>query len=96
MNRLEQIRRAHASARPKHDNPAWMHTHNDLTYVLGLLDALQPVVNAASLLESAWNSDEDRESCEDEEQALIDAVHAYRTKLAGIPLRGWSSSDNAA
>jgi hypothetical protein len=41
MSRLEQIRRAHASARPKHDNPAWLHTHQDLTYVLSLVDRLQ-------------------------------------------------------
>lgn len=37
--RLEQIRRSHASARPKHDNPAWVHTHNDLTFVLEQLDS---------------------------------------------------------
>lgn len=37
-DRLEQIRRSHASARPKHDNPAWLHTHNDLTIVLAELD----------------------------------------------------------
>jgi len=37
--RLLQIRRSHASARPNPTaNPAWFHTHNDLTYVLSLLD----------------------------------------------------------
>jgi hypothetical protein len=35
---LDQIRRSHASARPKHDNPAWLHTHSDLTFVLEQLD----------------------------------------------------------
>jgi hypothetical protein len=36
--RLEQIKRAHASARPNViNNPAFFHTHNDLGYVLGLL-----------------------------------------------------------
>ncbi len=36
--KLLQIRRSHASARPTSRNPAWLHTHNDLTYVLSLLD----------------------------------------------------------
>jgi hypothetical protein len=40
QDRIEQIRRSHASARPKHDNPAWLHTHNDLTVVLESRDAL--------------------------------------------------------
>ena len=37
--KLLQIRRSHASARPTSRNPAWLHTHNDLTYVLALLDS---------------------------------------------------------
>lgn len=40
-NRLDQIRRSHASAKPKPENPAWFHTHNDLTFVLEQLDALR-------------------------------------------------------
>ena len=41
MTRMEQLRRAHASARPKSvSNPAWFHTHNDLTYVLERYDTL--------------------------------------------------------
>jgi hypothetical protein len=41
--RLLQIRRSHASARPKHDNPAWLHTHNDLTFVLERYDAMRAI-----------------------------------------------------
>ena len=32
--RIDQIERATSSARPKHDNPSWLNTHNNLTYVL--------------------------------------------------------------
>jgi hypothetical protein len=39
-SRLEQIRLAHASARPTRENPAWVHTHNDLTIVLAEVDRL--------------------------------------------------------
>lgn len=39
--RMEQLRRAHASARPNSiSNPAWAHTHNDLDYVLRRYDTL--------------------------------------------------------
>lgn len=38
--RLDQIRKSHASARPKPDNPAWFHTHNDLTLALAEIDRL--------------------------------------------------------
>jgi hypothetical protein len=42
MSRLEQIKRAHASARPNPvENPAFFHTHNDLTYVLRELERLR-------------------------------------------------------
>ena len=40
-DRLEQIRRSHASAKPTRENPAWMHTHDDLGYVLGRLAKLE-------------------------------------------------------
>jgi hypothetical protein len=36
--RLLQIRRAHASARPSDANPAWKKTHGDLSFVLKHLD----------------------------------------------------------
>ncbi|KNA31025.1 hypothetical protein ADU20_27265 [Burkholderia pseudomallei] len=36
--RVLQIRRAHASARPKAENPAWRNTHIDLGYVLRVLE----------------------------------------------------------
>lgn len=64
---------------------AWLQkTWNELVQARKQIEAMQPVVNAASILETAWSSDdEDREHCEDEEEALIDAVFAYRTKLAG-------------
>jgi len=39
--RVEQIRRAHASARPKHENPAWMNTHIDLGVALRYIDELE-------------------------------------------------------
>jgi hypothetical protein len=36
--RIDQIRRAHASARPTERNPAWLHTSRDLDYVLRVLE----------------------------------------------------------
>ncbi|KVN94994.1 hypothetical protein WJ69_07270 [Burkholderia ubonensis] len=35
---VQQITRAHASARPKRENPSWWHTHHDLDYVLRTLE----------------------------------------------------------
>lgn len=36
--RIEQIRRATASARPTERNPAWLNAHRDLEYVLRTLE----------------------------------------------------------
>jgi hypothetical protein len=40
LARLDQIRRAHKSARPTHENPAWLNTHGDLGFALGFIDSL--------------------------------------------------------
>ncbi len=40
LARLDQIRRSHKSARPTHENPAWMNTHGDLGFALGFIDSL--------------------------------------------------------
>jgi hypothetical protein len=55
MKTLEQVRRSHASARPKHDNPAWLHTHEDLTFVLAQLDYYLNQVQDADLAMSLKN-----------------------------------------
>lgn len=36
--RIDQIARAHASARPSDRNPSWLHTYRDLDYVLRMLE----------------------------------------------------------
>lgn len=38
---MEQIRRAHASARPTRENPAWANSHADLAVALQHIEALQ-------------------------------------------------------
>jgi hypothetical protein len=38
--RLDQIRRAHNSARPTSENPAWMNTHTDCAFLLSFIDRL--------------------------------------------------------
>ena len=40
MDRIEQIRRAHKSARPKKTNPAWVNTHRDLGVALQEIERL--------------------------------------------------------
>lgn len=40
LARLNQIRAALKSARPKPDNPAWLNTHGDLAFALGFIDSL--------------------------------------------------------
>jgi hypothetical protein len=40
LARLDQIRRSHKSARPTHENPAWMNTHADCAFLLGFIDSL--------------------------------------------------------
>lgn len=47
MNPLEQIIRSHASARPTHENPAWLNTHADLSYALELIDTLRNALRSA-------------------------------------------------
>jgi len=38
--RVEQIRKAHASAKPKHTNPSWWNCHNDTTVLLSHIRTL--------------------------------------------------------
>lgn len=45
--RLQQIIRSHASARPTRENPAWAHTHDDLTYTLCEIERLTSELNNA-------------------------------------------------
>ena len=52
-DRVLQIRRSHASARPKRENTAWWHTHNDLTIVLQYVDKLE--AELARLARSGYN-----------------------------------------
>ncbi len=44
-DRIEQIRRAHKSARPKPANPAWCHTHRDCGILLEEIDRLRAFAN---------------------------------------------------
>ncbi len=39
--RIEQIRKSHASARPTSHNPSWLNTHNDLSVALAYIDELE-------------------------------------------------------
>ncbi len=39
--RIEQIRKSHARARPTSQNPAWLNTHNDLSVALAYIDQLE-------------------------------------------------------
>jgi hypothetical protein len=75
---IEQIRRSHASARPKADNPAWMNTHHDLTVVLDSHDKLYRALSNAHyrvryLLQFA---DGDREAVERELKAWDEVLDA--------------------
>ena len=39
--RIDQIRRAHDSAKPTAQNPAWLHSHNDCGVLLARVDNLE-------------------------------------------------------
>lgn len=41
MSDIEQIRRAHASARPNTQNPAWMNCHHDCGVLLAEIERLR-------------------------------------------------------
>ena len=45
MDKIQQIRRAHANARPKSSNPAWCNTHRDLGVVLDHVESLSAEVS---------------------------------------------------
>lgn len=38
--RVGQIRKAHASAKPKHTNPSWLNCHNDMTVLFSHIRTL--------------------------------------------------------
>ena len=44
---IEQIRRAHLSARPKAANPAWMNTHAQIDVLLVEIDSLRATLREA-------------------------------------------------
>lgn len=48
---LGQIRRAHASARPKNDNPAWLNCHHDCAVLLAIIDKLEKRAEKAEVRE---------------------------------------------
>lgn len=56
MNRIEQIRRSHASARPTPENPAWVHTHADLTVALSEIDRLRTALIKAVEGIQVWHN----------------------------------------
>jgi hypothetical protein len=43
---VEQIRRAHASARPVQANPAWMNCHHDCGFLLARIEHLEKALRA--------------------------------------------------
>ena len=45
--RVDQIRRAHASARPKTSNSSWLNTHHDLSVALDYVTALEGALRMA-------------------------------------------------
>lgn len=58
FDQIDQIRRAHASARPKDENPAWKNCHHDCGVLLRAIEELQQAaaVGIASAMPgvSAW------------------------------------------
>jgi hypothetical protein len=66
--RLEQIRRSHKSARPAAHNPAWCHTHADLTIALAeidrLRDALAAIAAPGPLDQCVWQTNCARKALE--------------------------------
>jgi hypothetical protein len=49
MNRVEQIRAAHKSARPNPSvNPSWFNCYKDAEFLLAKIDALQAQVDAVT------------------------------------------------
>lgn len=47
--RLDQIRRAHKSAEPTRNNPAWMNSHGDVGSLLTVVDELLNVIKEAEV-----------------------------------------------
>ena len=45
MRDIDQIKRAHKSAQPKRENPAWCNTHRDLGVVLDELERLEALID---------------------------------------------------
>lgn len=71
---VEQIRRAHVSAHPKTDNPAWMNSHRDVGV---LLDALQSLSLELERVKS--ERDEAREAADEfmrEMSTMADSIEA--------------------
>lgn len=44
MDKVDQIRRAHNSSRPKTSNPAWLNCHHDCGFLLAEIERLRAVI----------------------------------------------------
>lgn len=93
MRTLDQVRRSHASARPKHDNPAWLHTHEDLTFVLQRLDTMaHDCVTAIETARPLCDRDSHRRSAE-YNQGLADGIaRGLKIAVRAVRLVAESSS----
>jgi hypothetical protein len=107
LARLDQIRRAHKSARPKHENPAWLNTHGDLGFALGFIDSLWSAYTAEgrkadALLGALKRAIAEIDRYVDLQQKLDYIEYAAVTQkeidaikaIAGIPLTALKESSN--
>lgn len=75
--RLDQIRRAHKSARPTHENPAWINTHMDCSFLLSFIDKLWKEYSHVLDTLDATRRELDR-SCQETREALARETAAVR------------------
>lgn len=86
-NRLDQIRRSHANAQPNVvENPAWAHTHEDLTIALGEIDRLKALLLESKrnhyICDDCWYSCPASGECCNENSELCDCgADAWNTKV---------------
>ena len=87
MSDIEQIRRAHASAKPKPSNPAWCNAHRDLGVALEEIEHMQKVIDRTALqrldleAENRRLSAEVKSSFEDGWNAYADLIMEDRIEM---------------
>ena len=91
VDRIEQIRRAHAHAKPNPVNPAWQNSHADLGFALQHIDTLRAQLEAA---EAEWREKFEARTIDWSEAS--NALYVWRHRAKDAEARAEAAEADAA